>query len=122
MLRSTSQVNNERHDQKTHDSDDLDTGKYEFRLSIYLDGKDIQADNENDDDRDPRTDADVFGTFPLDIGEVSNLSICNLRQDVSPESQDPKSRGTSFPKLTYWMTMAAAEISAQRVIAELYQF
>lgn len=41
MLRSASQVNNERHGQKTHDSDDLNTGKYEFRFSIYLDGKDI---------------------------------------------------------------------------------
>lgn len=65
MLWSTSQVNNESHDQETNDGQDLDTGKYKFCLSIYLNRKDVQADNEDDYDGDPDSYADMLGPFPV---------------------------------------------------------
>lgn len=65
MLRSTAKINDECHDQETNDREDLDTCEDKFSFSVYLDGEDIQADNEDYDDGDPYSYADVLRTFPV---------------------------------------------------------
>ena len=65
MLWSTSQVNNECHDQEANDGEDLDTGKHKFGFSIDLNRKDVQADNHGDDNRDPDSHTDVLSAMPV---------------------------------------------------------
>jgi len=60
VLWSTTEVNNECHDQQTNDGNDLYTGKNELRFTIDLNGEDIQADHDDDNDRDPYCNIDVL--------------------------------------------------------------
>ena len=50
MVWTTSKVNDEGQDQKSNNRNDLDARKDELGFSIYLDGKDVQADNDYNDD------------------------------------------------------------------------
>lgn len=61
---STTKIDNEGHDEKTNNCNDLDTGKDEFSFTIDLDGKDIQADYEHDEDRDPDCNTDLSFGIP----------------------------------------------------------
>jgi hypothetical protein len=72
MLWSTTEINNECHDQETNDSKDLDTGKNELSLTINGHGEDVQADNENDNDRNPCCDIDVLCTLPISNDDRSS--------------------------------------------------
>ena len=62
---STTHINNEGHNQESNDGDDLNTCEDELCLSIDLDGEDVQADNKNDDQRDPGCDIDVISPGPV---------------------------------------------------------
>jgi hypothetical protein len=62
---STTEINDESHDQETDDCDDLDTGEDEFGFTIDGNGEDVEADDEDNDDRDPYCDADVVCTWPV---------------------------------------------------------
>lgn len=62
---STTQVNNEGHDQEANDGDDLDTRKNELGFSIDLNSEDIQADDQSNDQRDPDCNTDMVGALPV---------------------------------------------------------
>lgn len=63
-VRPTAKVDDERKDDETDDGDDLDTGETEFGFTIDGDREDVQADDENDNDRDPRGDVDTHSSMP----------------------------------------------------------
>lgn len=65
MLRVSSEIHNERHDQKSHNCNDFDTGKQKLGLSIYCDGEDVKTDDKNDDQRDPGGDVNIFCSVPI---------------------------------------------------------
>ena len=64
MCRRTSQVHAECHYQEPHNGDDLGTGENEFGFTIDGNGEDVQANDEDDDDGDPRGDVDSDGALP----------------------------------------------------------
>jgi hypothetical protein len=49
----TSEINNDGENQKTKNCDDLDTGEDKFCFSIDGYGKDIKAEDNDNNDRDP---------------------------------------------------------------------
>lgn len=65
MLWSTPKINDESHDQETNDSDDLDGCEDELSFTIDLDGEDVQANDESDDESDPRRNRDVLRALPI---------------------------------------------------------
>jgi len=62
---STAKINNESHDQKTNNCDDLDTGKDKFGFTINGDGEDIEADDEDNNYGDPCCNTDIGCTVPV---------------------------------------------------------
>lgn len=62
--RPSTKINDEREDDQSNDGKNLDTGKAELSLSIDRDCKYIQADDEDDDQRDPSCDVDTNGSVP----------------------------------------------------------
>ena len=62
---STAKINNESHDQKTNNCDDLDTGKDKFGFTIDGDGEDIEADDDDNNYGDPCCDTDIGCTVPV---------------------------------------------------------
>ena len=50
MFWSTTQVNNEGHEEEAYDGDDFDRGEDEFGLAIDGDGEDVEAYNDSKDD------------------------------------------------------------------------
>jgi hypothetical protein len=65
VLWSTTEINNESHDQKTNNCDDLDTGKDKLGFTIDGNGEDIEADNDDNNYGDPCCDADIGCTVPV---------------------------------------------------------
>lgn len=65
MVWSTTEINDESHDQKTDNRNDLNGGKDELGFTIDLYGEDVQADNEDDDKGNPDSNADVVRTLPV---------------------------------------------------------
>jgi hypothetical protein len=73
-------INNECHDEKTNDCNDLDTGKYEFCFSVDGNCKDVEAEDDDDDDGEPRGDWNAFTNW---------VSLCkkadkNFEKDTLP--------------------------------------
>lgn len=62
---STAKINDESHDQKTNNCDDLHTGKNEFGFTIDGNGENVETDDENDNEGDPNSDADVIRAMPV---------------------------------------------------------
>ena len=62
---SSAKIDDESKEQQTHDRKNLDTGKAELGFSIYGDGENVQADDNNDQDGDPCCDVDILGTVPV---------------------------------------------------------
>jgi hypothetical protein len=61
---TATKVNNECHNQKTNNCDNLHTGKYEFGFSVDGNCEDVEAyDNDNDDGY-PRGDINISCSFP----------------------------------------------------------
>ena len=50
---ATTEIKDKGKEQKTHDRNDLDRGKDELGFSVYRDGEDVQAKDDDDDNRDP---------------------------------------------------------------------
>lgn len=65
MFRTASQIHDECQDQKTNNCDDLDAGEDKFCLAVDLDGENVEADDEHNDDGDPNSHTDMLGTFPI---------------------------------------------------------
>ena len=65
VLGSTAKIDDEGQEQEANNRYYLDTGEDEFGFTIDLDGEDIQADNHNDDYRDPGSNVDISGTLPV---------------------------------------------------------
>ena len=57
-------VDDESQKEQTNNGDDLDGSEDEFGLTIDGDREDIQAEHQNDDERDPGCHVDVSSTFP----------------------------------------------------------
>jgi hypothetical protein len=72
---AATKINNECHDEKTNDCNNLNTGKYELGFSVDGNCKDIETNDNDDDDRDPRGDIDISCSFPKldDNGSSRNL-------------------------------------------------
>jgi hypothetical protein len=51
--RLTTEIEDERHENQTDNRDDFDTGEDELGFSIDSHGEDVQADDNDNDDRDP---------------------------------------------------------------------
>jgi hypothetical protein len=64
VLGSSTEVDDESHNQKTNNSDNLDTSKYEFCFTVDSHRENIKANDKNDDNGDPCCDINVFCTFP----------------------------------------------------------
>ena len=56
---------NEGHDQETHDRDDLDSRETEFGFTVDGDSENVQANDQDDNERDPCRDIDAFRTIPI---------------------------------------------------------
>lgn len=84
MVRSTTKINDECHDEQTNDSDDLYTGKYEFGLAIDCNGEEIEAKNKDDDEGDPYCNTDVLSALPVvdNDGGGGNLSTESNRGGI----------------------------------------
>ena len=65
MLWSAAKINDESHDQETNDGNDLDGCEDELGFTIDLDGEDVQADDESDDESNPRRNRDVLCAWPI---------------------------------------------------------
>ena len=65
MIWPAAKINDERQDEQPDDGDDLDAGEDELRLAIDLNRKDVQADDQNDDDGDPRGGVDGIRARPV---------------------------------------------------------
>lgn len=65
MVWSTAEINDEGQKQKSDNRNNLDAGKDEFGFTVDLNGKDIQADNEYNDECDPNSDRDVISPRPV---------------------------------------------------------
>lgn len=65
VIWSAAEVNNEGHDEEPNDGQDLDTSEDEFGFSVYCHGEDIEADDNDDDDRYPDRYANALSTFPI---------------------------------------------------------
>lgn len=90
MAWSTTEVDNECHDQETNNSDDLDTSKHEFGLAIDLNGEDIKADHKDDYDGNPYCNTDVLCSFPV------------IDNDRSGRNFGAERDGRSIPVLLRW--------------------
>lgn len=64
VVRSSSKVNNESHYQQPNYGDDFDSCEDKFGFTINGDGKNVEENNENDDDRYPSSNIDVVCTRP----------------------------------------------------------
>lgn len=64
MIWRTAQVDDEGEQQQAKDGDDLDGSEDEFRLAVYRNSEDVQADDENDDEGNPCSHIDMLGTVP----------------------------------------------------------
>jgi hypothetical protein len=64
-LWSTTNVDNECHDQETDNRNDLDTGEDEFSLTIDGYSKDVEGKHEKDDEGDPYGNADMLCALPV---------------------------------------------------------
>ncbi len=62
--RPSTKINNKREDDQSNDGKNLDTGKAKFGLSIDRDCEYVQADDQNDDQRDPSCDINTNGSVP----------------------------------------------------------
>jgi hypothetical protein len=65
MVWSTTEINDESHNQKANDCDNLHTGEDKFGFTVNLDGEDIQADDDSDDEGDPGGNSNVLGPRPV---------------------------------------------------------
>jgi hypothetical protein len=62
-LGAAAKVDDEGQNEQSNDGNDLDTCKYEFGFTIDTNRENVQADDENDDDRDPR--GEIDGVIPV---------------------------------------------------------
>lgn len=65
MTRVSTKVNDERHEQKAHNRDDLNGGEDEFSFAIDGDCKDVQTKDHYDNQRDPGRDVDMIRPGPI---------------------------------------------------------
>ena len=65
MVWSAAEINDECHDQQTDDGDDLDGREDELGFTVDLDGEDVQAEDDADDEGDPRRNSDVLRAWPI---------------------------------------------------------
>ena len=65
MLWSTAEIDNESHEQQTNHCDDFETGEDEFGFTVDLDGEDVQAEYEKDEEGNPYSHRNVVCAMPV---------------------------------------------------------
>lgn len=64
MCWPSAKINNKGEDDQTHNSDNLNTGKTKLSLSVDGNCEDVQADDQDDNYRDPSRDVDANSSIP----------------------------------------------------------
>lgn len=65
MRRPTTEVDNEGHDQKTDEGDDLDASENELCFSVDRDGEDVETDYKHNDEANLSSDIDTICAWPI---------------------------------------------------------
>ena len=105
FARSTAQVDDESKEQESDDGNDFDTGKDELGFTIDRYGEDVQAEDKNDDDRDPRRDVNIRSTRPVanDGGGSRDFSAKGNCGRVPIIPTDSKAQGViAVPSAILW--------------------
>jgi hypothetical protein len=101
---SSAKVYNQRQNDQSNDSDNLDAGKYELSFSKHSHSTEVDHEDQEDDDGDPYGGLNKVTISPQLVQTVEIKTI-ELTEILSFQTS---------------MTTAAAEISAQTVMAQLY--
>jgi len=84
---------------KTDDGCNLDDGEDEFRLSVAPNAEEVDADDEDEENRHPCTRIDVFGTLPKRDG---NRRRHNFQRQGDEPREGIAVRRRSAPRSTSW--------------------